>query len=131
MTLIDIYTTQLRVMWSWKGGPGALIWRFVVTILVAAVAFFATAWIIRDMTVSSFGAAVAAVIVMTLFNAIIRTVDAGTRRAVLIDPDRRVGAGISGSRVSHRGALGAWRQHQRLRRSAHRRRFCTRSSTRS
>ena len=74
MTLIDIYTTQLRVMWSWKGGPGALIWRFVVTILVAAVAFFATAWIIRDVTVSSFGAAVAAVIVMTLFNAIIRTV---------------------------------------------------------
>ena len=45
---------------------------------------------------------------------------AGTRRAVLIDPDRRAGAGISGSRVSHRGALGAGRQHQRLRRSAHR-----------
>jgi uncharacterized membrane protein YvlD (DUF360 family) len=71
--IVNFYATQLRVMWSWKGGPLALIWRFVLTILVAAISFLATAWILPDITVDGVTAALVAVVVMTLFNAVIRS----------------------------------------------------------
>ena len=60
-------------MWNWKGGPLALIWRFVLTILVAAVSFLATDWIMPDIGVDGLGAAIAAVVVMAVFNAVIRS----------------------------------------------------------
>ena len=55
MNLIELYKTQLRVMWNWKGGPLGLIWRFVLTILVAAVSFLVTDWIMPDITVDGVG----------------------------------------------------------------------------
>jgi hypothetical protein len=30
MGIIDFYRTQLRIMWQWKSGPWALVWRFVL-----------------------------------------------------------------------------------------------------
>jgi uncharacterized membrane protein YvlD (DUF360 family) len=72
--LVALYKTQLRVLWDWKGGPVALIWRFALTIVVAAISFVATAWILADITIDGLGAAIAAVILMTLFNALIRSV---------------------------------------------------------
>jgi uncharacterized membrane protein YvlD (DUF360 family) len=61
-------------LWNWKGGPLALIGRFILTILVAAVAFGVTALILPGLKVNGVAAAIGAVILMTLFNAIIRTV---------------------------------------------------------
>ncbi len=74
MKVIELYKTQLRVLWNWKGGPLALIGRFILTIVVAAVAFGATAVILPGLTVDGAGAAIGAVILMTLFNAVIRSV---------------------------------------------------------
>ncbi len=73
MKIIELYKTQLRVLWNWKGGPTALIGRFVLTVVVAAVAFSATAIILPGLTVDGVAAAIGAVILMTLFNAIIRS----------------------------------------------------------
>ena len=45
--LISFYGTQLRVLWEWRGGPVALVKRLLITLVVAAVSFLLTAWIIR------------------------------------------------------------------------------------
>src|SRR4051794_37831066 len=71
--LIELYKAQVRLLWSWRGGPLALIWRFLVTIIVSAVSFGLTALLLPGITVASVGAAIAAVIVMTVFNGLIRT----------------------------------------------------------
>jgi uncharacterized membrane protein YvlD (DUF360 family) len=71
--LVELYKTQLRVLWDWQGGPVALIWRFVLTILVAAVSFLATARLVSDITIDGVAAAIAAVVLMTLFNAVVRS----------------------------------------------------------
>ena len=72
--LISFYGTQLRVLWEWRGGPVALVKRLLITLVVAAVSFLLTAWIIPRLTVDRVIDAVIAVILMALFNAIVRPV---------------------------------------------------------
>jgi uncharacterized membrane protein YvlD (DUF360 family) len=72
--LIDFYATQIRLIWQWRGGPVALVRRFVVTVVVATVAFLATAWIAPGLSVDSLSGAVIAVVLMALFNALVRPV---------------------------------------------------------
>ena len=73
-TVIDFYRTQLRVLWEWKGGPWALVRRLVLTLVIAAVSFALTAWLIPSITLASLSAAVVAVIVMAAINALIRPI---------------------------------------------------------
>jgi uncharacterized membrane protein YvlD (DUF360 family) len=73
-TIIELYKAQLRILWTWQGGPLALLGRFVLTIVVSAIAFVGAAVIVPGITVDGFAAAVGAVILMTLFNAVIRSV---------------------------------------------------------
>jgi uncharacterized membrane protein YvlD (DUF360 family) len=73
--LIGFYATQLRVLWEWRGGRLALLRRLVITLLVATVSFMATAWVLgRHMSVDRFTDGAIAVILIALFNAIIRPV---------------------------------------------------------
>ncbi|HSS36564.1 MAG TPA: phage holin family protein, partial [Patescibacteria group bacterium] len=74
MSLIDLYKTQLRVLWEWRGGPWALFKRLVLILLVSTISFLATSWLLPRITVDSFWAAAFAVVLMALFNAIVRTV---------------------------------------------------------
>src|SRR6185503_11997928 len=69
----ELYRTQLRVLWEWKGGPLALLGRFVITMLVAAVSLILTDWLMADITVTGIGTAIWAVILISLFNAVVRT----------------------------------------------------------
>src|SRR2546425_760638 len=73
MSLLEFYKTQLKVLWEWKGGPWALVRRFLLTSLVAAAAFLVTDWILPGLTVDSFAAVIGAVVLVALFNALIRT----------------------------------------------------------
>lgn len=73
LAVIDVYRTQLRVLWQWKGGPWALLRRFVLTSVLAALAFVVTAWILPGVSVDSLASAVAAVLLITAFNALIRS----------------------------------------------------------
>jgi len=74
MSLLDLYRTQLRVLWEWRGGPLALIRRMILILLVSTVSFAITAWLLPNIVLDSLWAAVLAVILMALFNAIVRTV---------------------------------------------------------
>ena len=49
MNIVEFYKTQMKVLWNWKGGPLALIWRFVLTILVATVSLILTAWLLPSL----------------------------------------------------------------------------------
>ena len=73
--LIGFYATQVRVLWEWQGGRLALLRRLIVTLLVSTAAFEATDWIMGPrFGVDRFIDAAFAVILMALFNAIIRPV---------------------------------------------------------
>src|SRR6187401_1918761 len=74
--LTSFYATQLRVLWEWKGGRVALLKRLVITLVVAALSFLATAWLLPRMTIDDpvvLNAAIA-VILIALFNAAVRPV---------------------------------------------------------
>ena len=72
--LFDVYATQVRLLWQWRGGPVALVKRGVLTFLVATVSFGITAAIVPGIEVSSIGAAALAVIFIGVFNALVRPV---------------------------------------------------------
>jgi uncharacterized membrane protein YvlD (DUF360 family) len=70
--VLALYRTQIDVLWNWSGGRVALVKRLLITLVVATIAFAATAWLLRSLTVDSLSAAAAAVVLMALFNAVIR-----------------------------------------------------------
>jgi uncharacterized membrane protein YvlD (DUF360 family) len=72
--LLGFYGTQLRVLWEWRGGRIALLKRLLITLVVAALSFVATAWLLPRLTVDRFIDAVVAVVLIALFNAIVRPV---------------------------------------------------------
>jgi uncharacterized membrane protein YvlD (DUF360 family) len=72
--LFGFYGEQLRVLWEWRGGPVGLLKRLTITLLVAAISFAATAWLLRGLTIDRFADAILAVILIALFNAIVRPV---------------------------------------------------------
>ncbi len=74
MNLTQLYSTQVRVLWGWRGGRRALFKRLLITLLVSAVAFWVTAWLAPNITVDRFLDGVLVVILMALFNALIRPV---------------------------------------------------------
>ncbi len=74
MSLIDFYKTQARVLWEWRGGPWALVKRLVITLVVSTVSLVVTAWIMPGVEVGTFRNAAVAVILMVLFNSLIRPV---------------------------------------------------------
>jgi len=72
MNLRAMYSTQLRVLWAWRGGRRALVKRLVVTLVVSAVAFYVTAWLMPSITIDRFLDGVLVVVLMAILNAVIR-----------------------------------------------------------
>jgi uncharacterized membrane protein YvlD (DUF360 family) len=73
--IVGFYGEQIRVLWEWRGGRVALLKRLVITLIVATISFAATAYIMGSrFTVDRVLDAVVAVILMALFNAIVRPV---------------------------------------------------------
>ena len=70
--LLNLYKTQVRILWSWRGGPWALTKRIVITVLVATASFLATAWLLPGISVTRVLDAIIAVILMGLFNVLVR-----------------------------------------------------------
>ncbi len=52
--LVEFYKTQFRILWEWQGGPWALVKRLVITLVVSAIAFWLTAWLLPNITVDRF-----------------------------------------------------------------------------
>src|SRR5262245_22879221 len=72
--IIDFYATQVKLLWEWRGGPVALVKRLVLVLVVATISFVITAWLLPGMFVDSLSASVLAVILISLFNSLIRPV---------------------------------------------------------
>ena len=72
--LIGFYKTQVDILWKWRGGPVALLKRLVITFIVAVVSLVLTAAIMPGVTIGRLVDAAIAVILMTLFNALVRPV---------------------------------------------------------
>ena len=72
MSPVDFYKTQLQVLWEWRGGKVALVKRLLVTLVVAAISFWLTAWLLPGITTDRLIDAVVVVVIMALINAIIR-----------------------------------------------------------
>ncbi|HET9084488.1 MAG TPA: phage holin family protein [Candidatus Limnocylindrales bacterium] len=72
--LLDIYATQFRLLWEWRGGPASLIKRGLLTLVVATISFAVTAAIMPGISIDSLAAATFAVILVALFNALVRPV---------------------------------------------------------
>ena len=73
-SLFDFYAMQARLLWEWRGGPLALVKRLLITVVVATASFALTALVHPGLSVESFRAAALAVILMSLFNALVRPV---------------------------------------------------------
>jgi uncharacterized membrane protein YvlD (DUF360 family) len=72
--LIDFYAIQVRVLREWRGGRVALVKRLLITLIVATVSFLVTTWLLPRMTIDRPLDAVFAVVLIALFNAIVRPV---------------------------------------------------------
>src|SRR6478735_9091636 len=72
--IIDLYRTQLRILWEWRGGPWALVKRLIVTLIVSTIALILTASIVPGVSIGRPADAAIAIILMAAFNAIIRPV---------------------------------------------------------
>ena len=74
MSVVDFYKTQIRILWEWRGGPTALLKRLVITLLVSTFALYLTAGLLPGIRIGRLVDAAVAVILMALFNALIRPV---------------------------------------------------------
>jgi uncharacterized membrane protein YvlD (DUF360 family) len=72
MSVVDFYRTQIRILWEWRGGPAALAKRLVITLLVSTFALYLTAGILPGIRIGRLTDAAIAVILMALFNALVR-----------------------------------------------------------
>ncbi len=72
MNLRALYSTQLRVLWEWRGGRKALLKRLLITLIVSTISFLATAWLLPNIVVDRLLDGVIVVIVMAVLNAIVR-----------------------------------------------------------
>ena len=71
-SILDLYRTQVRILWNWRGGPWALTKRIAITVLVSTVSFMATAWLLPGISVVRVLDAIIAVVLMGLFNVLVR-----------------------------------------------------------
>ena len=72
--LFDVYATQARLIWDWRGGPASLAKRGVLTFVVATFSFAVTAAIVPGIEIDSILSAALAVILVGLFNALVRPI---------------------------------------------------------
>jgi len=72
MSVVDFYKTQIRILWEWRGGPWALVKRLVITLVVSTIALYLTAGLLPGIQIGRLFDAALAVILMALFNALIR-----------------------------------------------------------
>jgi uncharacterized membrane protein YvlD (DUF360 family) len=71
---IDLLRTQIQILWNWQGGRWALVKRLLITLVVSTIALAITAAIMPGITIDGVGAAILALALMALFNAVVRPI---------------------------------------------------------
>ncbi len=72
--VLDFYKTQVRILWEWRGGRWAMVKRLGITLLVSTLSLILTAGLLPGITIGRVLDAVIAVVLMTLFNSLVRPV---------------------------------------------------------
>jgi uncharacterized membrane protein YvlD (DUF360 family) len=70
----SFYRLQLDLLWRWRPGRRALIRRAIVSLVVGTISLLLTVALLPGIHVDDFGTVVAAVILLALINAFVRTV---------------------------------------------------------
>ncbi len=72
--LVDLYRTQVTLLFRWRLGRRALIRRAALSLIISVVAFLLTAWLLPQLQVRDVWAGLAAVLLLAAFNLLIRPV---------------------------------------------------------
>ncbi|HEY7023569.1 MAG TPA: phage holin family protein [Candidatus Limnocylindrales bacterium] len=72
--LVSFYQLQIEVLWKWRPGRRALIKRAIVSLICGTIALLLTVVIMPGIKATSLWTIVVAVIVLALFNALVRPV---------------------------------------------------------
>ena len=71
-TLIDFYHLQLRVLWTWRDGPLALLWRVLVSLAVSVASLLFAALVLPGFRITEPWAALGAAIALGLVYLVVR-----------------------------------------------------------
>ncbi|MEZ4596716.1 MAG: alkaline phosphatase family protein, partial [Chloroflexota bacterium] len=72
--VVDLYRTQIALLWRWRLGRRALIKRAILSLVISVVAFAITAWLLPQLQVHDVWAGLAAILFLAAFNLLIRPV---------------------------------------------------------
>ena len=75
--LISFYRLQVELLWKWRPGRRALIKRGIVSLVVGTVALLLTVVILPGVKIDNLSTIVFAVVLLALFNALVRPVVLG------------------------------------------------------
>ena len=70
-----LYRTQFELLWRWRAGRRALLWRALMSLLASLIAFNVTAWLLPgQIHVVEFGGSLVAVLFLAILNLLLRPV---------------------------------------------------------
>ncbi|HSM32526.1 MAG TPA: phage holin family protein, partial [Anaerolineae bacterium] len=74
---VNLYRTQVELLWQWRPGRRALIKRTLVALVASVIAFNITAWLLPQLDINELGGGLVAVIVIAILNLLVRPVILG------------------------------------------------------
>jgi hypothetical protein len=70
--VVELYRTQITLLWHWRLGRRALIRRALLSFLISVVSLAITAWLLPQLHIADIWAGLVAVIFLAAFNLLIR-----------------------------------------------------------
>src|SRR5262245_16893363 len=76
--IVNLYRTQIELMWRWRAGRVALIKRGIIALVAGVIAFNLTAWLLPgQLRIETLGGGLIAVLFIAAINLLIRPVILG------------------------------------------------------
>jgi uncharacterized membrane protein YvlD (DUF360 family) len=72
--IVNLYRTQIELLWTWRLGRRALIKRAIVSLIAGVIAFNITAYLLPQLDINELGGGLAAVIFISVINLLVRPV---------------------------------------------------------
>ena len=115
--IVNLYRTQVELLWRWRSGRRALIKRTLVALVASVIAFNITAWLLPQLDINELGGGLIAVLVISVLNLLVCPGDSGARGQPLGRCAGGPDAALPGARHPPGGAVGPghhrrWRDHR-------------------
>ena len=75
--IVNLYRTQIELLWRWRSGRRALIKRTLVALVASVIAFNITAWLLPQLDINELGGGLVAVFLISALNLLVRPVILG------------------------------------------------------